>query len=376
MTPCDGCDGPHPAEAVRGDVPEADPVAARGGADASEADLVAAARGGDDAAFGHLVARHRVDLRLHCYRMLGSLDEAEDMVQETLLRAWQGLGGYEARAGLRTWLHRIATNACLDLLKRHSRRRRLLAGGPQVPAAVAVPWLQPYPDGLLDGVPDAAADPAGAVVSRETVELAFVAALQFLPDGQRAALILRDVLGWPAAECARLLGVSVAAVTSSVQRARTGLRERLGPDRARWRRATALTDHESAVLERYMRAIEAADHRALADLLAPDARVSHQPGAGGHHGAEPIWYGGRATILERWAPVLHGPYGMSLRMTATAANRQPAAATYIRIPGDERYRAFSLSVVTVEDGLLTELAQFGPELFPYFRLPAVLAPPG
>ncbi|GII04387.1 dihydrofolate reductase family protein [Planobispora takensis] len=172
-----------------------------------------------------------------------------------------------------------------------------------------------------------------------------------------------------------LLGVSVAAVTSSVQRARAGLRDRLGPDRARWRRGPALTDHETAVLERYMRAIEAADHRALADLLAPGARVSHQPGAGGHHGAEPIWYGGRAAILERWAPVLHGPYGMSLRMTPTAANRQPAA-TYIRVPGDGHYRAFSLSVVTVEGGLLTELAQFGPELSPYFRLPGVLTPPG
>jgi RNA polymerase sigma-70 factor (ECF subfamily) len=347
------------------------------GGDTDEAELIAAARGGDDDAFARLAARHRPDLRLHCYRMLGSLDDAEDMTQETLLRAWQSLGRYEGRAGVRTWLHRIATNACLDLLARQRRRRRLLesGGGPDAPAAVAVPWLQPYPDGLLDQVADTATGPAAAAVTRETVELAFIAALQFLPDAQRAAFILRDLLGWPAAECAHLLGVSVAAVTSAVQRARSRLRDRLGPDRSQWRRGTELTEHEAAVLNRYMHAIETADHRAIAGLLAPAARVSHQPGAGGHHGTDPVWYTGRDTILERWAPALHGPHKVRMRMLPTVANRQPAAATYVHIPGDPVCRPFSLSVVTVEDGLLTELAQFAPGLFRQFGLPDTLDPP-
>lgn len=341
-----------------------------------EAHLVGAARGGDDTAFGQLAARYRPDLRLHCYRMLGSLEESEDMVQESLLRAWQAIGRYEGRSSLRTWLHRIATNACLDLLARRQRRRRLLmsATGDDtgLPAAVAVPWLQPYPDSLLDEAVDTAPDPATAAVTRETVELAFIAALQLLPDTQRAALILRDVLGWPATECAQLLDLSVPAVNSALQRARTKLRDRLGSDRAQWRRATDLTDHEITVLNRYMHAIEHADDQALANLLAPTARVSHQPGAGGHHGPAPVWYTGRANILARWAPALHGSHPIRMRMLATRANRQPAAATYIHIPGEPDYRAFSLSVVTIDEGFLTELAQFGPELFPAFKLPNTL----
>ncbi|RVX43313.1 RNA polymerase sigma-70 factor (ECF subfamily) [Nonomuraea polychroma] len=343
------------------------------GAHMGEAELVEAARRGDDDAFAQIVARYRPDLRLHCYRMLGSLEEAEDMTQETLVRAWQALGRYEGRAGVRTWLHRIATNACLDLLARQQRRRRLLAesGASQVPAAAAVPWLQPYPDSLLDQV----TEPATAAVTRETVELVFIAALQFLPDAQRAALILRDILGWPATECAQLLGVSVAAVTSAVQRARTKLRERLGPDRSQWTGSTTLTDREAAVLNRYMKAIETADDHAIASLLAPTVRVSHQAGAGGHYGTEPMWYTGRETILARWAPALHGPHNLRMRMVATAANRQPAAATYIHIPGDPVYRPFSLSVVAIDNGFLTELAQFGPDLFPLFHLPATLDPP-
>jgi RNA polymerase sigma-70 factor, ECF subfamily len=352
------------------------PSASTGPNVAEEADLVRAARGGEDAAFAQLVASHRPDLRLHCYRMLGSLEESEDMVQETLLRAWQAIGRYEARAAMRTWLHRIATNACLDLLARQQRRRRLLMAAPaddtDVPAPVAVSWLQPYPDSLLDEAADTVAEPATAAVTRETVELVLIAALQFLPDAQRAALILRDMLGWPATECAQLLDLSVPAVNSALQRARTTLRGRLGTDRSQWRRNTNVTAQETTLLNRYMRAIETADDQALATLLAPTARVSHQPGAGGQYGTEPIWYAGRATILQRWAPALHGPHPIRMRMLATRANRQPAAATYIHIPGEPAYRAFSLSVVTIHEGVLTDLAQFGPELFPAFRLPDAL----
>ncbi|GAA3381796.1 RNA polymerase subunit sigma-70 [Cryptosporangium minutisporangium] len=343
---------------------------------AEDAALADAAGRGDDAAFAQLAARYRADVQLHCYRMLGSLEDSEDVTQETLLRAWKAIGGYEGRSGVRTWLHRIATNACLDVLARQQRRRRLLtlASGnePLPPAAVAVPWLQPYPDHLIGDPADTSPEPATATVTRETVELTFIAALQLLPDAARAALILRDVLGWPATECAQALGLSVPAVNSALQRARAKLRTRLGPDRSQWRRSTDLTEQETALLHRYMRAIEAADDQALAALLAPAARVSHQPGAGGHHGTEPVWYAGRATILESWAPVLHSSPALRLRMRAARANRQPAAATYLHVPGESAYRAFSLSVVTMQDGLLTELAQFGPELFPAFGLPDAL----
>jgi RNA polymerase sigma-70 factor (ECF subfamily) len=178
----------------------------------------------DEAAFAELAERHRGELRVHCYRMLGSFDEAEDLVQETFLRAWRAREGFEGRATFRSWLYRIATNACLDFLDGHERRPRPYAVPPLIGAGdppAEIPWLQPYPDRLLDDLPEA------AVVEKETIELAFLAAIQHLPARQRAALVLRDVLGWSASETAAALDMSVAGVKSALQRARPVLQELL-----------------------------------------------------------------------------------------------------------------------------------------------------
>ena len=195
----------------------------------------------DEAAFAEAAERHRRELQVHCYRMVGSLEESEDLVQETFLRAWRGRRGFRGRSSLRTWLYRIATNACLDALER--RPRRILAAdvAPADPAATDMPeadlpWLQPYPDALLDEIPDEAAGPAALAESRETIELAFLAAIQHLPPRQRAALVLRDVLGWSARETAALMETSVAAANSALQRAREALKAHLPAARSEWRR--------------------------------------------------------------------------------------------------------------------------------------------
>ncbi len=185
-----------------------------------DAAVVTAVRAGDEAAFGRLTERHRRELHVHCYRMLGSFEEAEDLVQETFLRAWRGRAGFDAGPGLRPWLYRIATNACLDALRRRSRRVTT------VDSFAELPWLQPYPDRLLDEVAPSEEEPDAVVVSRETIELAFLALIQLLPARQRAVVILRDVLGWSAKETADLLETSVASANSALQRARATLEER------------------------------------------------------------------------------------------------------------------------------------------------------
>jgi RNA polymerase sigma-70 factor (ECF subfamily) len=228
-----------------------------------------------EAEFAELFERHRGELRVHCYRMLGSFDEAEDLVQETFLRAWKNLGGFEGRSTVRAWLYRIATNACLDVLDGRARRTlpQHLSAASDVRAALPpredIPWLQPFPDRLCE--PDA------VVVERETIELAFLAAIQYLPPRQRAVLILRDVLGWPAKQAATLLDGSVASVNSALQRARTTLREHLPERRLDWARSAAPTAHEREVLRRYMDAMQRADLSAVASLLAEDVRTAMPP---------------------------------------------------------------------------------------------------
>jgi RNA polymerase sigma-70 factor (ECF subfamily) len=203
--------------------------------------------GSDDIAFTAMAERHRRELQVHCYRMTGSLEESEDLVQETFLRAWRARRGFRGRASLRTWLYRIATNACLDALERRPARVLAADVAPADPAApdlreVDLPWLQPYPDALLDAIPDQGAGPAAAAEAKETIELAFMAAIQHLPPRQRAALILRDVLGWPARETAAILETTVAAANSALQRARATLRDRLPAARSEWRRAGGAGD--------------------------------------------------------------------------------------------------------------------------------------
>src|SRR5215210_331430 len=231
--------------------------------------LVTAARAGDEAAFGTLAERHRRELHVHCYRMLASFEEAEDVVQETYLRAWRALATFEGGDGFRAWLYRIATNACLDAIRRRSRRV------PSLSSFAEVPWLQPYPDRLLDEVAPSQEEPDAVLVVRETIELAFLAVIQLLPPRQRAVLILRDVLDWSAAETAEALETSVASVNSALQRAKATLREQ--PEQRFAEKATEPSEQEMELLRRFIDAHERLDHTAQAELLTEDVRVTMPP---------------------------------------------------------------------------------------------------
>jgi RNA polymerase sigma-70 factor, ECF subfamily len=311
-----------------------------------QAALVAAAARGDERAFGALAEPHRRALHLHCYRMLGSFHDADDALQETLLRAWRNLDRFTPRPSLGAWLHAIATNVCLTVLER--RRQR-----PEVPVADAGEgsWgellhLQPYPDRLLD-----------EVERRETVELAFVTAVQLLPPKQRAVLILRDVLGWRAAEVAELVGTSTAAVNSALQRARA-LLDRVAP---RPDEVPELTDTEQKELvERYATAFEHADMTALTALLAEDAVWEMPP--------VPDWFRGRDTIARLIAfrcPLF--PDGG--RTILTGANGQPACALYVP-DGTGGYEAHSLMVLTFSGPAVAKVTDFQDlSLFATFGLP-------
>jgi RNA polymerase sigma-70 factor, ECF subfamily len=349
--------------------------AAQGRAD--EAVLVAAAQAGDDNAFAALVERHRRELQLHCYRMLGSYQDAEDMVQETFLRAWRSLEGFSGGPGssLRAWLYRIATNVCLDALKRSPRRVLASQLGPPAdptspPLPVAdLPWLQPYPDHLLEGIASGDDQPEAVVVARETIELAFLAAIQLLSPRQRAVLILRDVLGWSARETASLLEASVASVNSALQRARARLKEqRLPVRRLEWARSAEAGEEERAVLQRFMEAMEQTDVAAVAEVLREDVRANMPP--------YPFWYDGREANMTALAQGFDpaSPYYLGQwRCVPTGANMQPAAAFYVRRPGDTAFRAFALDVLRIEDGKVAEITSFvDPDLFPAFGLPNTL----
>jgi RNA polymerase sigma-70 factor (ECF subfamily) len=340
---------------------------------AEENAVAAAARAGDEPAFAELAERYRHELQVHCYRMLGSLDDSEDMVQETFLRAWRRRETYQARSTFRAWLYRIATNACLDFLDHWPHERQVTADPAVVsPPAAMITWLQPYPDRLLDAIVSSAEDPDDAVVAKETIELAFLTAIQHLPPRQRAVLIMRDVLGWPAKEAAAVLESSVASVNSALQRARPTLRKHLPERRLDWTPPEGRGEGEREVLERYMAAIERADDAALARLLSEDVRVGQQPGAGGHDGPEPAFVEGREAILAAWAPALHGPTALEFRFMPALANRQPAAASYVRMLGGEKFQPFALTVLRIEDGTVTGVSTFPPDLFPAFGLPATV----
>ena len=328
--------------------------------------LVAAVRSGDDTAFAAVTEPYRRQLHLHCYRMLGSFDEAEDLVQETLLRAWRGRAGFEGRSMIRTWLYRIATNACLDFLESRSRPLQSLES-PQAEESL-LGALQPYPDRLLDQVASNDAGPDVLVIARETIELTYLAAIQHLPPKQRAILILRDALGWSAKETARLLDDSVDAVNSALHRARSLMRSRLPRQRLEWSATVTLTTAETTLLERYMDATDRADVAALTALLREEARLTMPP--------YPTWFGGRAEIATAFAlstdpnsPAYLGQF----RTLATAANRQPAVAGYVRRPGDTEYRALGLDVLRLEGDLVIEITRFvRADLFQAFGLPPTL----
>jgi len=308
----------------------------------------AAPGGGPDVAA--LAERYRRELHVHCYRMLASYEDAEDAVQETFLRAWRARDTFDPRRPLRPWLYRIATNVCVDVLRRRSHPVT------EASSFAEVPWLQPYPDRLLDEVAPSDDEPEAVAVERETIELAFLAALQALPPRQRAALIVRDMLGWPASETASLLGISVAAANSALQRARATMQERLPRRRADWAQGRPSAE-EWALLERFIESFERGDALNAAALVTQDVRVTMPPYPWCYDGLDAL-----SLLMDR------AHHEGDWRLVPTWANRMPAAANYLRRPDDSRFQAFKLDVLRIERGLIAEITTFGPELFAAFGL--------
>ncbi len=336
----------------------------------ADQELLDAARGGDEGAFARLVGPHRPELHAHCYRMLGSVHDAEDALQDTLLRAWRGLGGFRGRRPPRSWLYAIATNVCIDACTR--RRRRLLpmdqgpptAGGEEPgPPPAASAWIEPYPDERV-GLEGGHASPEARYERRESVELAFIAALQHLPPRQRAVLILREVLGFSAGEVAEALDSSTASVNSALQRARRTLDERL-PAESQQSTLRALGDAAVRdLVARFVDAFERADVDAIVALLAADAAFAMPPHAG--------WQQGRDAVAESWL-MPTGPPG-SLRYVPTRANGQVALGTYALDEARGAYLPIALDVLTLRGPEIAVVFAFRDvSVFDRFGLPAEVA---
>ncbi|MFI7060111.1 sigma-70 family RNA polymerase sigma factor [Kribbella sp. NPDC050124] len=322
-------------------------------------ELLQRAREGDREAFAALVEPHRAELQLHCYRMLGSLQDAEDAVQETLLSAWIGLAGFEGRSSVRTWLYRIATNRCLNVLRSSTRR-------PVAPVPLPVPppepyrsgevlWLQPYPDLLLDGLPDQLPGPEARYESREAISLAFVTAVQLLPPNQRAVLLLRDVLGYRANETADLLGVTEAAVNSALSRARTAM-DAAPPDRTRG-------PEDSELVERFVEAFTKQDVDALVALMTSDVWVRMPP--------LPFEYNGTEDV-HRFFSALAAHRREIDTMVPVRANGQPAWGEYIRDPVTGGRHLIGVLVIGIAGDRIHELTHFETTVASYFGLPRTL----
>jgi RNA polymerase sigma-70 factor (ECF subfamily) len=322
-------------------------------------------------AFERLAEPFRREIKLHCYRMLGSLHDAEDLAQETYLRAWRNFDSFEG-GSFRAWLYRIATNACLDALASRKHAQRLLPDQ-RAPASTLMPdgtpatdvaWLEPYPDSNLEGIADEAPNPEARYSSREAVQLAFVAAIQALPPRQRAALLLCDVLGWAAAEAATLLGGSTASINSALQRARDTLARRYPDGRPPVPPRPSAAQQE--LLDRYLRAWERSDLEGFVALLKEDATYTMPP--------TPQWYAGRQAIFTffEWAWKAYEGF----RLIPTGANRQPAFAAYSRAKADAPWTAHSIHVLTLERDAISTLTLFykptGPRLLDAFGLPLAL----
>ena len=328
-----------------------------------------AARSGDEGAFRRIVEDHRAELHAHCYRMLGSLHDADDALQDTLLRAWRALPEFEGRSKLRTWLYRIATNACLDAIARRPKRVLPIDYGPPSAATgdpgqplVESVWVEPYPDEAL-GIRDGYAAPEARYEQREAVELAFIAALQHLPATQRAVLILRDVLGFSAREAAESLDTTVASVNSALQRAHKAVDARL-PERSQQATLRSLGDERTRELvDAYVDAWQRGDVGLLLELLAEDAVFSMPPWTS--------WWRGRKTIADFASAAVE--FCAEARPVPARANGQPALAYYHRDGETGRFAAAALDVITFEGDLITEITAFvTPEIFPRFGLPAEL----
>jgi RNA polymerase sigma-70 factor (TIGR02960 family) len=319
----------------------------------------------DDKAFRELTDPYRRELQLHCYRMLGSIQDAEDLVQETLLAAWRSFDAFEGRSSVRTWLYRIATNRCLNALRDKSRRPR------EIPAMDAPPptrqgeplWLEPYPDNLLDALPDHAPGPEARYESRESVELAFTAAVRHLPPKQRATLVLRDVLGFHTDEVAEMLDTGEGAVKGALQRARENLQARL-PSVDRERVPAPGSARERKLVGRFADAVQSGAIDDVVALLTDDALLTMPP--------LPLEYQGHAPIAEFLAYRME-LRGGALRVVPTRANGQPALGGYLPDPAAGVARPRGLIVLTLEDDAVSAITWFGDtSVFPYFGLPDTL----
>jgi RNA polymerase sigma-70 factor (ECF subfamily) len=331
------------------------------------ADLISRARAGDGDAFRELTEPHRRELQVHCYRMLGSLQDAEDALQDTLLAAWQGLGGFQGRASLRTWLYRIATNRCLNARRSASRRRAKQWDVPNVeppePTRLGeVVWLEPFPDALLEGAIDAPLGPQARYEQTEAISLAFVTALQTLPPRQLAALILRDVLGFSTNETADMLDCSVESVKSALKRARASLRHRRPTTDGRDPPPATHSAAEDATVAKFVRAWESADLDALTALLTDDVFASMPP--------MPFEYEGRDVVARFCAAIFRA--GRRFDLLSTRANRQPAFGAYLRTPNGISH-GNGLYVLTLTGDRICAMTRFENSILPSFGLPRSLS---
>ena len=330
------------------------------------ADLIARARAGDGDAFRELTEPHLRELQVHCYRMLGSFQDAEDALQNTLLTAWQSLGGFEGRASLRTWLYRIATNRCLDARRAASRRPAKEWDVPGVewpePTRLGeVVWLQPFPDALLEGAIEVPLGPEARYEQTEAISLAFVTALQVLPPRQLAVLILRDVLGFHASEVAGMLDSTVESVTSALKRARASLQRQQPPAAGREPPPAAGSPAEDAIVAKFVRAWESADLDALIALLTEDVFMSMPP--------IPFEYEGRDVVARFCANLFDA--GRRFDLVPTRANGQPAFGAYLRAPTGIRHGT-GLYVLTLTADRICAMTRFENSVLPWFGLPRSL----
>jgi RNA polymerase sigma-70 factor (ECF subfamily) len=322
---------------------------------AHQRELLERAKAGDEGAFAGIVEAHRGELHAHCYRMLGSIHDAEDAVQDAMLRAWRGLSRFEGRSSVRSWLYSIATNTCLDQIAKRPKRVLPIDYGPATdphvgpgePLVESV-WIEPYPDEIL-GIEDGPAAPAASYERRESVELAFIAALQHLPANQRAVLILREVLGFSAKEVAETLDTTVASVNSALQRARAAVEERV-PEQSQQATLRALGDDAvREVVDRYVDAWERGDVQAFASMLAENATFAMPPLAS--------WYRGREAIAG-WATGWPLSGAWRWRAIRTTANGQPALGFYAWSEDDQNYRPFALNVLTLQGTQVSDVTAF------------------
>jgi RNA polymerase sigma-70 factor (TIGR02960 family) len=328
--------------------------------------VLARARAGDEEAFRELTEPHRRELQLHCYRILGSVDDAEDMVQETLLAAWRSLEAFEGRTSVRAWLYRIATNRCLNALRARSRRPRevqAMGDSPEPTRRTESVWVEPYPDMLLEDFPDRSPGPAAHYEVRESIELSFIVALQHLPPRQRAALVLGDVLGFRTAEVAEMLDTGEASVKGALQRARASLRGRLpAADRERAPRPNSASERQ--MVGRFADAVQSGDVDEIVSLLTDDALLTMPP--------QPLEYQGHdaiAAFLRHRAELRGAP----LRVVPTRANTQPAFGCYLPDAHAAIARPYGLIVLTLEGDAIAAITWFADTgLFRHFGLPRIL----